>query len=270
MIRRRPAAYPAAMTHPKLHTTLAAAAIALLIHAAPLAASEADDRIESSFKKSFVYKTYLKDDAVSIDAKDGVVTLTGTVVEDGHKGLAQETAGGMPGVTRVDNQLTTKGDAANAKSDSWMASKIRMALVFHRNVHAGRTVVEVKDGVVTLKGPASSLAQKELTAEYAKDIDGVKEVRNEMTVLAAPDAPERSADEKVDDASIIAQVKTALQAHRSTSSLKAKVEARSGEVTLTGICRNDAEKSMVTKLVTDIQGVTSVQNQMTVDQLATR
>ena len=35
-------------------------------------------------------------------------------------------------------------------------------------------------------------------------------------------------------------------------------------VTLGGIAKNDAEKSLVTKLVTDINGVTSVINNMTI------
>jgi osmotically-inducible protein OsmY len=76
---------------------------------------------------------------------------------------------------------------------------------------------------------------------------------------------ERTAGEKIDDASITAQVKTALMTHRSTSALKTKVTTRDGEVTLTGIAKNAAEKSLVTKLITDIQGVTSVKNQMTVE-----
>ena len=40
----------------------------------------------------------------------------------------------------------------------------------------------VKDGIVTLGGEASSTAQKELTTEYANDIENVKEVKNQMTV----------------------------------------------------------------------------------------
>jgi len=142
--------------------------------------------------------------------------------------------------------------------------------MFHRNVSASKTEIEVKDGIVTLTGEASNPAQKELTTEYAKDIDGVKEVKNRMTVAAIPVPVERTPGEKVDDASITAQVKTALWTHRSTSSIRTKVETRNGEVTLTGIAKSEAEKSLVTKLVTDIQGVTSVKNQMTVDVAMTK
>jgi osmotically-inducible protein OsmY len=39
-----------------------------------------------------------------------------------------------------------------------------------------------------------------------------------------------------------------------------------GVVTLSGVAKNPAEKALVTKLVTDIQGVTSVTNDMTVEE----
>ena len=50
----------------------------------------------------------------------------------------------------------------------------KTALLFHRNVSATGTTVYMKNGIVTLQGEASSLAQKELTTEYAKDVDNVK------------------------------------------------------------------------------------------------
>jgi osmotically-inducible protein OsmY len=70
--------------------------------------------------------------------------------------------------------------------------------------------------------------------------------------------------EKIDDASITAQVKSSLLSHRSTSALKTKVSTTEGVVTLSGIAKNAAEKSLVTKLVTDIDGVSSVVNNMTI------
>ncbi len=249
---------------------LAVAAAAVCVTVLPLRASEADDKIESSFKKTYVYTTYLKADAVTADAKNGVVTLTGTVAEESHKTLAQETVASLPGVTRVDNQLTTTAEVAAANADTWIGRKVKLALLFHRNVNLSKTTIEVKDGIVTLKGEAANLAQKELTTEYAKDIDGVKSVKNEMTVAATPEPATQTVGEKIDDASVTAQVKTALLTHRSTSALKTKVETRDGEVTLTGIASNAAEKSLVTKLVTDIQGVTGVKNQMTVEEIKTK
>ena len=80
----------------------------LLVLGAPVNASKMDDRIESAAKKSYVFKTYLKSDDIKIQSVDGAVTLTGTVSEESHKSLAQETVAGLPGVKSVDNRLAVK------------------------------------------------------------------------------------------------------------------------------------------------------------------
>jgi len=245
-------------------TTILVAVSALLLAGAPLRASQTDDRIESSAKKSYVFQHYLTDDSIKIESQNGVVTLTGTVAEGSHIGLARDTVSGLPDVKSVDNLLTVKGEAPAEHSDTWIALKVKTALLFHHNVRATKTDVNVKDGIVTLSGEATSMAQKELTAEYAKDIDNVKEVKNEMTVAKNPAKPEETIGEKIDDASITAQVKASLLSHRSTSALKTKVQTTDGVVTVSGIAKNAAEKSLVTKLVTDIDGVSSVVNNMTI------
>jgi len=153
---------------------LFAAASALLITSAPLLAADTDSRIESSASKSYVFKTYLKDDSIKTVSKDGIVTLTGTVAEQSHKSMAQDTVESLPGVKSVDNQLRVSGEQPAEHSDTWISMKVKTALLFHRNVSGTGTKVYVKDGVVTLQGEAGSLAQKELTTEYAKDIDNVK------------------------------------------------------------------------------------------------
>jgi osmotically-inducible protein OsmY len=243
---------------------LLAATSVLLVTSTPLRASDTDHRIESSASKSYVFKTYLKNDSIKTESKDGIVTLTGTVAESSHKSLAQDTVEGLPGVKSVNNELTVKGEAPAEHSDSWIGWKVKSALLFHRNVSASGTTVYVKDGIVTLQGEASSLAQRELTTEYAKDIDNVKEVKNEMTIAKTAVIPGETAGEKIDDASITAEVKSSLLARRSTSALHTKVSTTDGVVTLGGIAKNGAEKSLVTKLTSDIDGVTSVINNMTI------
>jgi hyperosmotically inducible periplasmic protein len=238
---------------------------ALFVTSASLRASDTDDRIESSAKKSYVFKTHLKHDSIKTVSKDGVVTLTGTVADSSHKSLAQDTVESLPGVKSVDNQLKVKGETPAEHSDGWISTKVKTTLLFHRNVSAGKTDVYVKDGIVSLRGEASSQAQKELTTEYAKDVEGVKEVKNEMTIARTPAKSDETMGEKIDDASITAQVKASLMSHRSTSALKTKVETTEGVVTLSGIAKNAAEKSLVTKLVTDIDGVSSVVNNMTIE-----
>ncbi len=237
---------------------------ALLVASAPLHASDTDSRIESSAAKSYVFKTYLKDDSIKTESKNGIVTLTGTVADVSHKSMAEDTVASLPGVVSVDNQLLINGEQPAEHSDTWIGWKVKSALLFHRNVSATGTTVYVKDGVVTLQGEASSQAEKELTTEYARDVDNVKEVNNNMTIAQAPATPDATISDKIDDASITAEVKSSLMSQHSTSALRTSVSTADGVVTLGGIAKNDAEKSLVTKLVTDINGVTSVINNMTI------
>ncbi len=242
---------------------LVLAAGVLAFASGPARASETDDRIESSFKKSYAYKTYLNDEHIKISSKDGVVVLSGAVGNETHKPMAQDIAEALPGVKSVDNRIIVKGDQPTENSDTWVSMKVKAALLFHHSVSAG-TAVSVTAGIVTLKGEAANLAQKDLTTEYAKDVDGVKEVRNEMTVATIDTRPDQTTSAAIDDASITAQVKASLLSHRSTGVLRTKVETTDGVVTLGGQARNDAEKDLVTKLATDINGVKSVVNNMTI------
>lgn len=224
------------------------------------ASSDTDRKIEDAAKASYNYRTVLEDH-VKVKASDGVVTLTGTVYDEDDKDLAADTVKNLPGVTAVNNEIVIKAPQPK-NSDSWIAFKIRSRLLVKAHVSAAATVVTVKDGAVTLTGTADNTAQKELTGLYAKEIDGVKSVNNDIVVKAP--APGSTMGEKIDDASITSQVKFELLRHKSTSALNTKVTTTDGVVLITGVANSDAEKSLVTKLAQDVRGVKSVENNMMV------
>ena len=228
-------------------------------------ASEIDNRIESSAKQSYVFKTYLKKDAIKIQSKDGVVTLTGAVAEESHKSLAEETVASLPGVKSVDNQLELKGERLAESSDGWIGTQVKYSLFYNRNVSGLNTEVLVTDGVVTLRGEAENQAQKDLAGEYAKDVKGVKDVKNEMTVAKVTKESKKTMGETIDDASITAQIKMPILTHHSTSAFKTGVTVSNGVVTLSGKATSPAAKDMVTKVANDVNGVTKVVNNMVID-----
>jgi hyperosmotically inducible protein len=240
------------------------ALIILLAGPAALFASHEDDRrIEAAAKASYNYRMVLEEH-VKVKASDGVVTLTGTVQDQDQKALAEDTVENLPGVTAVKNELKIKSSHAD-RSDGWMAFKIRSQLLVKGNVSAASTKVAVKNGVATLSGTAENAAQKELTEIYAKEIDGVKSVKNDIVVKEPTDAASHATmGEKIDDASITSQLKYALLTHKSTRALKTKVKTDDSVVTITGEASSDAEKALVTKLARDVRGVRSVNNEMTV------
>jgi len=235
----------------------------LLAAALPVAlfASSTDSKIEDAAKASYNYRTVLENH-VTVKANDGVVTLTGTVRDKDERALAEDTVENLPGVVSVDNQIVVKSEIPE-HSDAWIALKIRGELLVKANVSATSTKVDVKDGMVTLTGTVQNAAQKDLTEAYAKDIDNVKSVKNEL-VIEAPAAGSGTVGETIDDASITSQVKFALLSHRSTSVLSTKVTTENAVVTISGVAASDAEKSLVSKLAQDTRGVKSVINNMTV------
>jgi hyperosmotically inducible protein len=152
---------------------------------------------------------------------------------------------------------------ADERTDVWIEAKVKLALLFHRSI-IDLTEVEVKDGVVRLQGLSQSRVGKTLISALAKDIDGVKRVNNRMAVAFSGRL--EPIGEKIDDATITAQIEFALLRNRSTRTLRIQVETTRGEVTLRGTARNQVEIDLVTRLIRDIEGVVEVKNNMTVQE----
>ncbi|HTB62486.1 MAG TPA: BON domain-containing protein [Opitutales bacterium] len=236
-----------------------------------------DSKIEDSAKKSYNFRVVLEDQ-VHVASAGGIVTLTGNVANKDQKELAENTASNIPGVIRVVDQIVVAPGDADQHSDSWVAFKIRYQLLVHAHVSATDTTVKVNQGMVSLTGSADSQAQKDLTGVYAKDVDGVKSVTNDITVKPTiPSTPSPTAsstgptttqvvvaEELIDDASITTEVKYMLATTKSTSGIHPKVETTNGVVVISGDAHSPTEKALVTKLTEDIRGVKSVTNNMVV------
>jgi hyperosmotically inducible periplasmic protein len=75
----------------------------------------------------------------------------------------------------------TTGDKID---DASITARIKSSLAVRRSTSATRTEVTTLDGVVTIRGEARNTAEKDLVTKIANDIDGVRDVRNEMVVRA--------------------------------------------------------------------------------------
>jgi hyperosmotically inducible periplasmic protein len=150
------------------------------------------------------------------------------------------------------------------KRNQWNRWALALAVAVVLGAHAAE---EATGLVVTLEGEAASMEQKEMAIDEAARIEGVAEVKSEMTV-ADPAPPDlRTMGDKFDDVGIVAQAKAALLTHRSTSAVQTTIASHNGEVTLTGVAQSEAEKALAGKLVAAIKGVTCVKNEMTVEEV---
>lgn len=67
-------------------------------------------------------------------------------------------------------------------SDDRIVDQVRMRLTGDQDVKGGADVVEVRDGVVTIRGRVDSERGKTKATKLAKKVKGVKSVQNELVV----------------------------------------------------------------------------------------
>ena len=151
-----------------------------------------EDRIDYNLETNAMVRKYNLD--VKVDK--GVATLTGDVATAAQKSEAEKLAK-VHGVTRVDNRIQidpnedksvsdriSKGLSRTGENinDAWILTKVKW---FHTGADAlkGSDInVDVKDGVVTLKGTVKSEAGRAKAVALAKDTDGVKRVVDQLTI----------------------------------------------------------------------------------------
>jgi osmotically-inducible protein OsmY len=240
--------------------------LATLILPAPTRADAVGDRQTEHRIVAVLDQQHALRGEVQARASDGIVTLTGRVQDRDQRALAAETVGAVPGVLAVDNRLELATPEPE-RADGWIALKVRSALLLGRGVRASTTNVAVQDGVVTLTGTADSERQSRLTAALARDIEGVRSVRNELLVRRdeGPGAPVPATPPPADEAALSAAVTAALRSAPALAGKRISVEADGAVVTLRGRVASDAERELAARLAAGVPAVHSVVNHLAVE-----
>jgi len=118
----------------------------------------------------------------TIDAKviDGSVTLTGTAEWQFQRSEAVETAGNVPGVVDVIEEVALTGPPPNAGE---VKDAIRSAFERNAKLDAGELSVETSNGTVTVTGTVKSWAEHDEAIDAAWAAPGVRDVDDRVLVL---------------------------------------------------------------------------------------
>jgi hyperosmotically inducible periplasmic protein len=148
--------------------------------------SVADSAITTIVKSKLAVDNETSSANINVDTKGGVVTLTGIVTTQANKDQAERIARDTEGVTRVINNITVEtygehnGEVAGmSASDLAILSKIKTRYVAE-DVTGAR--VEVKDGMVTLKGNVENAQIRARAENIARATSGVKGINNLIEV----------------------------------------------------------------------------------------
>jgi hyperosmotically inducible protein len=146
-----------------------------------------DSWITSKTKIALFADERVKGTQVSVDTmKGGVVHLRGKVDSAEAKAAAAEIAKGIEGVQSVKNDLQVVAPGARKMVDAKdedidKAVKARLS----RDAQVESVDVRTDAGVVTLTGEVPSIVAAAKASEMARNVPGVKSVKNELTVRQA-------------------------------------------------------------------------------------
>ena len=135
--------------------------------------------------------------------------------------------------------------------DLTLKKDVEAELAWEPSVNAAAIGVAMKDGIVTLTGRVSSLAEKYAAARAAVRVVGVKAVVNEIEV-GLPLADRRSDEE------IARTVVTSLISHASVPLDRVKAHVSQGWVTLEGTVEWDYQREAAERAVRHVRGIKGV------------
>jgi len=145
-----------------------------------------DSWITSKTKIALFADERVKGTQVSVDTKNGVVHLRGKVDSDEAKQAAAEVAKGIDGAKSVKNDLQVVSPTARKAvdaSDKDIAKAVESRM--SKDAQLKKVDVRTDGGVVTLTGEVPSITVAAKASEMARNVPGVKSVKNELTVRQA-------------------------------------------------------------------------------------
>ncbi len=161
--------------------------------------------------------------------------------------------------TMTDKAKSVTQDAKTGASDSWMTSKTKIALFSDDRVKGRQVHVETKDGVVYLRGKVDSSEAKTAATDVAKGIDGVKNVKNELQVVA----PSTRAAVEADDKQIYKNVEQRFKQDPQLKNAKIDAKVDAGVVILTGEVKSIDTSARASEIARSVPGVRYVKNDLT-------
>jgi osmotically-inducible protein OsmY len=173
---------------------------------------------------------------------------------------------------RSETETQTKQVAADVKAaaakagdqlaDTWITTKIQAQYFADDDIKARYINVSTRGGVVTLSGRVEHPDAREQAIQIARLTDGVKQVDDRLSVGAPP--PEGGPFEKMDSAWITTKIQAKYFASPDVGSRDINVTTTNGVVTLRGTVENDDEKQMAIFMARNTEGVTTVEDRLSV------
>ena len=194
-----------------------------------------------------------------------------------------------PGATIKDNGRADPAHrSAHPVDDSLITTKVKGKLVGDKQTRKDNIEIETVDGVVNLTGSAASKSNASRAVSLARQVKGVKSVKNNIEIDAAKTAQSRDSvdtyekksktagatgsgtgsgaksNQPVKDTEITTKVKAKFLEDKAVSATDIHVKTVNGVVQLTGNAKSRDEATKAAEIARGTEGVKSVKNNIKV------
>jgi len=236
--------------------------------------------LDSEITTIYTLNEHLNPFDISVDVKDGVVSLGGEVDSSIEKALAVEIARGVEGVKEVKDNIKIDPTSESHESLSFVATlkdaslvaKVKSNLLWNKETSGMDINVDADGRIVTLKGDVSSDAERELAVRIAENTSGVRKVKDELSVPNKPglskkvDHTVKETERAVSDTWITTKIKSRFLFDKHTDGFDIAVTTKNGIVTLEGEVPGKIEKDYAVQIAQDTVHVKKVVDKLKVQK----
>ncbi|HEX4337240.1 MAG TPA: BON domain-containing protein [Polyangiaceae bacterium] len=225
----------------------------------------ADDAIVGDIRSRLSWDSLVENDPVGVYAKDGKVTLSGTIGSAAEESRAIVDAW-VDGVVSVDpSQLEVRWwdrpdknvRSQSSRSDQDIAKAIRDAILFDPRVKPFEITPRVTNGVATLTGTVGTIKAKMAAESLARNTVGVNLVKNQLELIPQSALSDRAIGDRINKVLAFDPITDGRQVH---------VTVKDGDVALTGSVDTDFESAEAFDVASGISGVKEVKDDLLVSQ----
>lgn len=208
-----------------------------------------DAQLQKDVCEELAFEPALDETKIGVIARDGVITLTGTVASYPELLAAERAAKRVAGVRGIAEELKIEIPRTAHRSDADIARSAVIALDWDVVVPKSMVTVKVENGWLTLSGEVNFPYQKDAARRAVEHLVGVRGVTNSITLKLMPSLGD-----------VRRKIREAFERNAEIDANKVEIDLKDGIVTLNGEVHSWNERDEATYAASSVPGVKGVNN----------
>lgn len=214
-----------------------------------------NEELQKDVQDAIKWEPLLKAAEIGVIAKDGIITLSGSVDSYAKKSEAEDAAKTVAGVKAVVEQIEIKTFSnLDNRDDNDLANEVLDAYKRNWEIPEERVKIKVENGWITLEGDVQWNYQKEAAYRIIKKLSGIRGVSNRITIKS-------DTNDKIEKLAIV----SALARNWSIKESDIIVNVLNNKVSLSGTVGSWYEKDEAERQAWKAPGVELVDNDIVVE-----